>query len=77
MRSLDTLFAPRAVAILGASNDETKYGNWISVQALRMSRPVYLINRRGEKGNPDWLPYEELPNLKRVPDLLLPPVGAK
>ena len=36
MRSLDTLFTPRAVAILGASNDETKYGNWISVQALRM-----------------------------------------
>jgi 2-haloacid dehalogenase len=35
------------------------------------------INRRGEKGNPDWLPYEELPNFKRVPDLLLPPVGAK
>ncbi|WP_043715220.1 acetate--CoA ligase family protein [Kutzneria sp. 744] len=48
MRNLDPLFTPRAVAILGASNGETKYGNWISVQALRMSRPVYLVNRRGE-----------------------------
>ena len=35
------------------------------------------INRRGEKGNPDWLPYEELPNLNRLPDLLLPPASAK
>jgi acyl-CoA synthetase (NDP forming) len=63
VRSLDTLFAPRAVAILGASNDETKYGNWISVQALRMSRPVYLINRRGEKvlGEPTYRRMADVP----------------
>jgi 2-haloacid dehalogenase len=30
------------------------------------------INRRGEMGNPDWLPYEELPDLRGLPDLLLP-----
>ena len=49
-RDLTALFDPRSVAVLGASNDETKYGNWISVQALRMtgSRSVHLVNRRGD-----------------------------
>jgi acetate---CoA ligase (ADP-forming) len=49
-RDLTALFNPKSVAVLGASNDETKYGNWMSVQAMRMadSRPVYLVNRRGE-----------------------------
>ena len=74
MRSLDTLFTPRSVAILGASNDETKYGNWISVQALRMRgrRPFYLVNRRGESvlGEPAYrcladVP-EPLPNPVRI-----------
>jgi acyl-CoA synthetase (NDP forming) len=47
--ALSALFDPTSVAVLGASNDETKYGNWISVQALQMSaRPVHLVNRRGE-----------------------------
>ncbi|CDO27795.1 acetate--CoA ligase family protein [Mycolicibacterium porcinum] len=49
-RDLTALFDPKTVAVLGASNDETKYGNWISVQALRMTehRTVHLVNRRGE-----------------------------
>jgi acyl-CoA synthetase (NDP forming) len=48
--ALDRLFDPASVAVVGASNDETKYGNWISVQALRMGaeRAVHLVNRRGE-----------------------------
>lgn len=47
---LRALFDPRAVAVVGASNDESKYGNWIGRQALRTRgrRPVYLVNRRGE-----------------------------
>lgn len=50
-RDLTALFDPKSVAIVGASNDETKYGNWLSVQALRMpgDRPVHLVNRRGEQ----------------------------
>ena len=50
MKDLSALFAPRSVAVVGASNDSTKYGNWISVQALRgrHRRQVHLINRRGE-----------------------------
>jgi acyl-CoA synthetase (NDP forming) len=48
-RALDALFDPASVAIVGASDDPAKYGNWISVQALQMaSRPVHLVNRRGE-----------------------------
>ncbi|MGV9633095.1 acetate--CoA ligase family protein [Nocardia rhamnosiphila] len=50
-RDLSVLFDPKSVVVLGASNDESKYGNWLSVQALRMSdsRSVVLVNRRGEE----------------------------
>ncbi|NVM99888.1 acetate--CoA ligase family protein [Arthrobacter sp. SDTb3-6] len=43
--SLEALFAPNAVAIVGASDDTRKYGNWIAVQALKGDRPVHLVNR--------------------------------
>ncbi|WP_205881540.1 CoA-binding protein [Leucobacter coleopterorum] len=48
-REFTALFEPKSVAILGASNDETKYGNWLSVQALKMldHRSVHLVNHRG------------------------------
>ncbi|WP_116110617.1 acetate--CoA ligase family protein [Amycolatopsis ruanii] len=48
-RDADVLFDPSSVAVVGASDDESKYGNWIAVQALRMlgRRPVHLVNRRG------------------------------
>lgn len=42
---VQALFAPRAVAIVGASDDTSKYGNWIAVQALKGDRPVHLVNR--------------------------------
>lgn len=44
-RDVTALFAPNAVAIVGASDDTRKYGNWIAVQALRGQRPVHLVNR--------------------------------
>lgn len=31
------------------------------------------VNRRGENGNPAWLPYAEVPDLKGAAELLLPP----
>ncbi|WP_442916289.1 hypothetical protein, partial [Leucobacter sp. M11] len=31
---LDALFRPDSVAIIGASDDTSKYGNWIAVQAV-------------------------------------------
>ncbi|TWS24291.1 CoA-binding protein [Tsukamurella sputi] len=50
-RDLGVLFDPASVAIVGASNDETKYGNWIGVEAIKMAgrRTVHLVNRRGEE----------------------------
>ncbi|WP_427005772.1 acetate--CoA ligase family protein [Pseudarthrobacter sp. H2] len=42
---LDALFSPNAVAIIGASDDTRKYGNWIAVQALKGTIPVHLVNR--------------------------------
>lgn len=64
VRDVSALFDPKSVVILGASNDERKYGNWLSVQALRMAgnRTVHLVNRRGERilGHP---------SLQRLSDL--------
>jgi acetate---CoA ligase (ADP-forming) len=64
-RDLRALFAPDAVAVVGASDDHGKYGNWISVQALSTSdaRPVYLVNRRGERvlGEPTFRRLADLP----------------
>ncbi len=48
-RDLEPLFAPVSVAVLGASTDPSKWGNWLARNALRGAhrRPVHLINRRG------------------------------
>ncbi|MDT5011092.1 MAG: hypothetical protein QOH57_2709, partial [Mycobacterium sp.] len=34
-RDLQPLFDPRSVAIVGASNDPAKWGNWLARGALR------------------------------------------
>jgi 2-haloacid dehalogenase len=69
-----------AYRTMGVSKDETVHvamGMVVDMQACHaLGIRAIWINRRREKGNPDWLPYEELPDLKRVPDLLLPPVTA-
>ena len=48
-RDLRPLFDPASVAILGASDDPAKWGNWLARGALRGAdrRPVYLVNRNG------------------------------
>jgi predicted CoA-binding protein len=48
-RDLEPLFSPRSVAILGASNDEAKWGHWIARGALlgAARRKVHLVNQRG------------------------------
>ena len=48
-RDLRPLFDPRSVAIVGASDDPAKWGNWLGRGALRGEhrRPVYLVNRNG------------------------------
>jgi acetate---CoA ligase (ADP-forming) len=48
-RSLDALFDPRSITVLGASDDPAKWGHILSRRALgsRGGRPVLLVNRRG------------------------------
>src|SRR5829696_1188487 len=62
---LAALFDPRAVAVVGASDDPLKWGHWIAVRALRGSgrRAVHLVNRRGGEvlGRPAHRSLRELP----------------
>src|SRR3954451_24806653 len=48
-RDLRGLFAPESVAIVGASDDPMKWGNWLARGALRAEhrRAVHLVNPRG------------------------------
>jgi acyl-CoA synthetase (NDP forming) len=78
-RDLSVLFDPASVAVLGASDDESKYGNWISVQALRMagSRPVHLINRRAQPvlGWPTYRTLAEAPGPVELVVIAVPAAG--
>jgi len=46
---LECLFDPRSVAVVGASDDPAKWGNWLASGALRGAsrRAVHLVNRSG------------------------------
>jgi acetate---CoA ligase (ADP-forming) len=46
---LGALFDPRSLAVVGASDDPAKWGNWIALNALKGGhrRHVFLVNRRG------------------------------
>lgn len=61
---LDSLFAPASVAIIGASDDGRKWGNWLARGALRgeARRAVYLINHRAGEvlGRPAYASLREL-----------------
>src|SRR5207253_8027198 len=48
-RPLDSLFAPRSVAVVGASRDPAKWGGLLARGALKGShrRAVGLVNRHG------------------------------
>jgi acetate---CoA ligase (ADP-forming) len=43
-RDLRTLFDPVSIAIVGASDDERKWGNWLARAALTGPRPLHLVN---------------------------------
>ena len=72
MRDLRPLFDPRSVAVLGASNDPAKWGQWIAAGALRGAdrRDVWLVNRNGGEilGHRAYRSLEELPG---VPELVV------
>ena len=48
-RDLGPLFAPRSIAVAGASTDPASWGYWLAQAALEGSdrRPVHLVNPRG------------------------------
>jgi acyl-CoA synthetase (NDP forming) len=76
-RDLTPLFDPRSVAIVGASNDPAKWGNWLARGALKGEhrRPVYLVNRNGGEvlGRPAYASLADLPD---APDLVVVSVPA-
>lgn len=48
--NIETLFAPKSVAVVGASNNPNKWGNWLAEQVLLgdAQRRVYLVNPKHE-----------------------------
>ena len=78
-RDLSALFEPDGVAIVGASDDPVKWGNWLARGALRgeRRRPVYLVNRRGGEvmGRPAFRSLAELPAPPALAVLAVPPAA--
>src|SRR6266516_8120276 len=76
-RDLRPLFDPRSVAIVGASDDPAKWGNWLGRGALRGEhrRPVFLVNRNGGSvlGR---TAYRSLGDLPTSPELVVVAVPA-
>jgi acyl-CoA synthetase (NDP forming) len=76
-RDLTRLFQPASVAVVGASNDPRKWGNWIARGALRGEgrRSVYLVNRRGGEIL-DRPAFPSLADLPQSPELVVVAVPA-
>lgn len=76
-RSLDSLFSPRSVAVVGASRDPGKWGGLLARGALkgRHRRAVGLVNRHGAEilGSPSYRTLAELPD---APELVVACVPA-
>jgi 2-haloalkanoic acid dehalogenase type II len=60
---------------MGVSKDDTAHvaaGMFLDMKACHeLGLRAIWINRYGDAGKPEWLPYEELPDLSGVPSLLL------
>ena len=76
MRDLRPLFDPRSVAVLGASNDPAKWGQWIAAGALKGAdrREVWLVNRNGGQilGHEAYRSLDELPGAPELVVISLP-----
>src|ERR1700749_3337438 len=71
-RPIDVLFDPASVAVVGASEDPRKWGNWLAQGALRgeTHRPAYLVNHR----TPTILgrrAYRSVGELPQAPELVV------
>jgi len=74
---LSPLFAPRSVAVVGASNDPLKWGGSLMHNLINggFAGPIYPVNGRG--GTVFGLPaFSSIAELPEVPDLALVAVGA-
>ena len=76
MRDLRPLFDPRSLAVLGASNDPAKWGQWISAGASRGAdrRDVWLVNRNGGEilGQQAFRSLAELPGSPELVVIAVP-----
>ncbi|HEU0113071.1 MAG TPA: CoA-binding protein, partial [Thermomicrobiales bacterium] len=70
--ALAALFDPTSLAVVGASNDPAKWGNWIAHNALRGKgrRAVYLVNRRGGVIGGERV-YSSLADLPEAPEMVV------
>jgi acetate---CoA ligase (ADP-forming) len=75
--SLGSLFTPRSVAIVGASDNRQKWGFWLARGALAGEgrRQVYLVNRRGGTvlGSRSWPSLADLPQPPELVVVATPP----
>jgi acyl-CoA synthetase (NDP forming) len=73
---LAALFDPRSLAVVGASDDPAKWGNWIARNALQGAhrRRVFLVNKRGGSvaGHPVYTSLAELPVAPELAVLAVP-----
>jgi acetate---CoA ligase (ADP-forming) len=78
-RDMTALFDPRSVAVVGASDDPVKWGNWLARGALRGAsrREVFLVNRRADKvlGRRAHRALSELPVAPELAVLAVPPAA--
>ncbi|HWH94773.1 MAG TPA: CoA-binding protein, partial [Baekduia sp.] len=78
-RDLTALFEPRSVAVVGASDDPVKWGNWLARGALRGAsrRAVYLVNHRAGEvmGQRAHSALSELPEAPELAVLAVPPAA--
>jgi acyl-CoA synthetase (NDP forming) len=72
-RPVAALFDPTSVAVVGASEDPRKWGNWLANGALRGEprRPAYLVNHRTTGTILGRRAYRSLDELPAPPDLVV------
>jgi acetate---CoA ligase (ADP-forming) len=75
-RPVSALFDPASVAVVGASDDPRKWGNWLAQGALRgeTHRPAYLVNHRAATilGRRAYASLDELPEAPELVVIAVP-----
>ena len=75
-RPITALFDPASVAVVGASDDTRKWGNWLAQGALRgeAHRPAYLVNQRAATvlGRAAYATLHDLPEAPELVVIAVP-----